>query len=99
MLSWILFRGEDLDQIFIMFSKLFLVKNWLFLTLKENIYIIAFLIFAIYLIFPYLYQKFYSLKKSSNIFDRLLYLGSITLLWFCSLIFLGDINTFIYFQF
>ena len=99
MLGWIFFRSENLDLSFHMLSNLLFFKNWTFLSLKENTYIVALLVTFFYLISPVIINifKFISIKNKL-IADFVLAISIISSLVLI-LIYNQEVNQFIYFQF
>ena len=99
MLGWIFFRSENLDLSFHMLSNLIFFKNWTFLSLKENTYIVALLVTFFYLISPVIIKifKFVSIKNKL-IADFVLAISIISSLVLI-LIYNQEVNQFIYFQF
>jgi D-alanyl-lipoteichoic acid acyltransferase DltB (MBOAT superfamily) len=99
MLNWIPFRANNFSDTFIIWSRLFDFNNWFQLSLKENTYIIIFLITFSYLNLPF-FVKLYNrilLKRYSIkfIFEVLFLFFIVTLI----IIFFKVIDQFIYFQF
>jgi len=99
MLSWIMFRANNFFDALAIYSRLFDFKNWFQLSLKENTYIVIFLITFTYLILPFfikLYNKIL-LKKYFIKFslEALFLFFIITMI----LIFFKSVDQFIYFQF
>ena len=99
MLGWIFFRSENLDLSFHMLSNLLFFKNWTFLSLKENTYIVALIVTFFYLISPEIIKifKFISIKNKL-IADFVLAISIISSLVLI-LIYNQEVNQFIYFQF
>ncbi len=99
MVGWIFFRSENLDLSFHMLSNLIFFKNWTFLSLKENTYIVALLVTFFYLISPVIIKifKFISIKNKL-IADFVLAISIISSLVLI-LIYNQEVNQFIYFQF
>ena len=100
MLGWIPFRAESLNETFQMFSKIIDYKEYSYLGMRENTYIIAALMLILFfvgyiyinIIKPYISRKYYVVN---NIFITIEYTVLITLVF----TFLRPINQFIYFQF
>ena len=99
MLSWIPFRSQTLSDCFQMWFKIINPFEYSYLGLRENIYLITFLLF-IGVILSYVLKNKIILKK---LFPKIIVLLSDLLLivfLFClTFIFLRPINQFIYFQF
>ena len=99
MLSWIPFRAENLNDTFLMWIKVFDLRNYSSLNLHENVYLITFLLMISIIITNFISKKIKNRKYSENIF---IYLGDIilvSLVFYMTFIFLRPINQFIYFQF
>jgi len=99
MLSWIPFRAPSMSNVMVMFSKLIQPSQYLFLGMRENIYIIAalliFLVIVAYLIDKYLVlliSRYYFFRLS---LETIVYAGVFLIV----IIFLRPISQFIYFQF
>lgn len=99
MLSWILFRSQNLDQALEMYSKFLIPSQWFFMSLRENFYLAAFVVFVIYLIFPFCCKKLIKLKKINFFVYKILYVFFIFCCFTISLVFLKDNQAFVYFQF
>ena len=99
MLSWIPFRSQTLSDCFQMWFKIINPFEYSYLGLRENIYLITFLLF-IGVLLSYVLKNKIILKK---LFPKIIVLLSDLLLivfLFClTFIFLRPINQFIYFQF
>ena len=94
MIGWIPFRANSLSDTFIMWSKLFSIENYTFLSMRENIYIVTFFILlGMYIVYFSRYLVKYI--HNSILLKGLLYALMLVLI----LIFLRPINQFIYFQF
>ena len=94
MIGWIPFRADSIDITFNMWSRLLDINNYTYLAMRENVYLVAFLL-LIAMYFVYLVGQYKNLKKMSNDFKYLFYPIIISLIF----IFLRPINQFIYFQF
>jgi len=99
MLGWIPFRAQSLDDTFLMWSKLFYISEYSYLSMRENSYLIAALITSGFLISFIVYNSnniFFNTKKFAGQFlEGLIFCIVIPLI----LIFLRPIAQFIYFQF
>ena len=84
MLGWISFRAEDLSSTFILLSKVFIFGEYFSLGLRENSYIVAFILTISVLLAKPTYHYFSTLqekkKKYIHVFDR----GNYSLLLICS---------------
>lgn len=99
MLGWIPFRAESLDHTFILYSKLFIPSEYLYLGMRENIYIVTFMMLVLTVISygVFKYGNKLMMKKRSLVFlSQTILISSIFVLVF---VFLRPINQFIYFQF
>lgn len=99
MLSWVPFRAQSMSQVTAMFSKLIQPKAYLFLGMRENVYLVTaimFLLFSIaYLTTEYLAEIVERYQYASFAINIIKY-AALTILVFT---FLRPINQFIYFQF
>ena len=99
MLSWVPFRSQNLSDCFQMWFKVINPFEYSYLGLRENIYLITFLLFLGVLL-SYVLKKKIILKK---LFPKIVVLLSdlflIVFLFCLTFIFLRPINQFIYFQF
>ena len=99
MLNWIPFRANDFFNTFGIWSRLFDFSNWFQLSLKENTYIIIFLMTFSYLILPFfvkIYNKTFLKKHFIRFNLEVLFLFFIITM---ILIFFKSVDQFIYFQF
>ena len=99
MLAWIPFRAESLETTFKMYQKLVLPHEWLYLGMRENIYIFAAIllisILGSYIVHAYVIQWLRVRVALSVICDFFLMTITIALVF----VFLRPISQFIYFQF
>ena len=99
MLSWIPFRAKNLNESLIMFQKIINPKNYLFITFRENDYLITgvLLVLALVTYFSntFLEPKLNQFKCASFCFHTLKY----TIIIIFVFTFLRPISQFIYFQF
>ena len=99
MLGWIPFRAIDLQQTFVMLSKLFLPLEYLSLGMRENTYLVALvLLIAVVgtaIIDRWIYQP---LKKAPRL-CLISETASLTVVTVSVFVFLRPITQFIYFQF
>ena len=99
MLGWIFFRSENLDLSFQMITNLLFIKNWTFLSLRENTYIVAFIVTFFYLISPLIIKIFKFISKKYKLMADFILLISIVSSLILILIYNQEVNQFIYFQF
>ena len=99
MLGWVFFRSENLDLSFQMINNLLFIKNWTFLSLRENTYIVAFIVTFFYLISPLLIKIFKFTSKKYKFMADFILLISIVSSLILILIYNQEVNQFIYFQF
>ena len=99
MLGWVFFRSENLDLSFQMITNLLFIKNWTFLSLKENTYIAAFIVTFFYLISPLIIKIFKFISKKYKLMADFILLISIVSSLILILIYNQEVNQFIYFQF
>ena len=99
MLTWIPFRAETVGAALGMYFKLFSPKEWTYLGMRENTYLVTAAIFMLtvtfYVIHQYAYERLRKMQWGSFSMDAL-FIGGATSLVF---VFLRPINQFIYFQF
>lgn len=99
MLGWVFFRSENLDLSFQMINNLLFIKNWTFLSLRENTYIVAFIVTFFYLISPLIIKIFKFISKKYKLMTDFILLISIVSSLILILIYNQEVNQFIYFQF
>lgn len=99
MLGWIPFRAEDLNATFSMYAAFFDPSRFLYLGMRENIYLVAFIVFMIVIIAPYLWKLGELLLSSKAYVLRFSVWVLSTMLVTVVLIFLRPLEQFIYFQF
>ena len=99
MLGWVFFRSENLDLSFQMITNLLFIKNWTFLSLRENTYIVAFIVTFFYLISPLIIKIFKFISKKYKFMADFILLISIVSSLILILIYNQEVNQFIYFQF
>lgn len=99
MLSWIPFRATSLENTFTMYSKLISPRHYTFLSMRENNYIITFLMLVIvtltYFVNTYLESRIEKLKYLSFAINTVKF----TVIIIFVFTFLRPISQFIYFQF
>lgn len=99
MLGWISFRAEDLSSTFILLSKVFIFGEYFSLGLRENSYIVAFILTISVLLAKPSYHYFSTLQEKNIstylIAETIVFCLSVPLIF----VFLRPINQFIYFQF
>jgi hypothetical protein len=99
MLSWIPFRTQSVEETLMLWSNLFVLSKWQTLGLRENNYLIAFLILVLVLVAPAAKKK---IKAINENFPYLVIIGEIltlSLVFSFVFVFLRPIEQFIYFQF
>ena len=99
MLSWILFRAENVGHAFHMYSRLFKLDKLTYLGLRENNYLVAFLVFIgmiiTYWIGEYLVPKIARFKWTFAVLEVVVF----SLIILIDFVYLRPIKQFIYFQF
>jgi alginate O-acetyltransferase complex protein AlgI len=99
MLSWIPFRADSLQIALGMFGKVINPINYSFITMRENVYIVTFLVLILFLL-NYFFQE--RLRPVFDRFPRFMFVFGIVK-WAIMMIlvftFLRPISQFIYFQF
>jgi len=99
MLGWIPFRAANLNDTFSMWSKVFDYKQYSFLGLRENTYLVAALMLILFYV-GYLYYHYLKPKLIQWYYTKnLIIIAEYTFLILFVFIFLRPINQFIYFQF
>jgi D-alanyl-lipoteichoic acid acyltransferase DltB (MBOAT superfamily) len=99
MLSWIPFRADSLNTTFKMFGKLFHPVSYTSIGMRENVYIITFLIFILFLMYYFVmeyHRNFWIKFPVLNFWFGVLKYAFIFVMVFT---FLRPISQFIYFQF
>ena len=99
MLSWVPFRAVSVEATFLMWAKIFEPSQYTWLGMRENTYLITFLIllgvFSTYTVQEKILPKFQNLKLVVSSADIIL----ISVITALVIVFLRPINQFIYFQF
>jgi alginate O-acetyltransferase complex protein AlgI len=99
MLSWLPFRENSLENVLIMFKKLFIIDGFFKRSFSENTYLIVALLLILtilsFLVHKYLLDR---IKNNIYIYSSIL-MVSIFILTLLDLTFLRPISQFIYFQF
>jgi alginate O-acetyltransferase complex protein AlgI len=99
MLSWIPFRADSLNTTFKMFGKLFHPISYTSIGMRENVYIITFLILTLFLLYYFVteyYRKLWIKFPVLNFWFGVIKYAFILVMVFT---FLRPISQFIYFQF
>lgn len=100
MLGWIPFRAQSLSDTFIMWQKIFISSEYLHFGMRENAYLIAFLLVILNFIVAICYEVLSKIKINEYNFK---FLMLETILFICILplilIYLRPVSQFIYFQF
>jgi len=99
MLSWIPFRTKTLSETFTLYGRLFNYKNYNYLSLRENAYIVCFCL-LLFIVLAYAFNKY--VEKNLERYTALNYAFSLvkyTVMVFLIVVFLRPITQFIYFQF
>ena len=95
MLGWIPFRAENLDSVFYMWVKVFMPMNYTWLGMRENVYLITFLILAGHFL-TFIFSIKITLNKYYIYFLDAIMISIVTVSTFISF---RTVNQFIYFQF
>ena len=99
MLSWVPFRANNFSESLDIWRRLFDFQNWFNLSLKENYYLVAFIVTFLSLMLPFfytLYNKIFSTKIYIKQYLEIFFLFIIINL---ILVYFKVINQFIYFEF
>ena len=99
MLSWIPFRANSLGDAFSMWSKLFNPLQYTWLGMRENTYLITFLVLIGFFIVYLFKQKILPIINFSKYINLIFDSIFIMILTSLVIIFFRAINQFIYFQF
>jgi D-alanyl-lipoteichoic acid acyltransferase DltB (MBOAT superfamily) len=99
MLGWIPFRAESLDQTFGMWIKIFDISGYFWLGMRENTYLITFILLLGLILFSLLEKVFFVDPRLQNWGQQLLGFTAITVMVAAVIVFLRPISQFIYFQF
>lgn len=99
MIAWIPFRSKTVDATFGMFSKLVSPREWLYLGMRENTYLVAAMVLAAMML-AYLFHeragRWFGKRQLAGFIAETVLLGVVVALVF---VFLRPISQFIYFQF
>jgi len=98
MISWIPFRSENIHQALEMWLKILFPSNYLWIGMRENIYLVTSLLMIGIFIFYFLNKNYYLLLKKFKSFI-IIEILNIAIIFSLVFIFLRPINQFIYFQF
>jgi len=99
MLGWIPFRAESLDQTFDMWIKVFDISGYFWLGMRENTYLITFILLLGVILFSFLRKVFFVDSPLQNLGKQLLDFMAIAVMVAAVIVFLRPISQFIYFQF
>ena len=95
MLGWIPFRAENLNSVFYMWVKIFMPMNYTWLGMRENVYLITFLVLAGHFL-TFIFSIKIALNKYYKYFLDAIMISIVTVSTFISF---RTVNQFIYFQF
>jgi D-alanyl-lipoteichoic acid acyltransferase DltB (MBOAT superfamily) len=99
MLGWIPFRASDVGITFSMWEKVFIPKEYLWLGMRENIYLVTFIL-LISCLTSYAWHKFsHIFKHWGHPFSFIARVFIMTIVISMVFVFLRPLNQFIYFQF
>ena len=100
MLSWIPFRANNISDAFMMWGKILHFDNYLFLGLRENIYLVTFFITILFFVSNLYFTSIrINIINRSNVAKNCLIILEYAILLFFVFIFLRPVTQFIYFQF
>ncbi|MDB4021017.1 hypothetical protein N8Z80_02410 [Litorivicinus sp.] len=99
MLGWIPFRAESLNQTFAMWGKVFDLNAYFWLGMRENTYLITFILLIGMLLSSFLRNVFFTNLPLLNRGKQLLDITAIAVVVALVIVFLRPISQFIYFQF
>jgi alginate O-acetyltransferase complex protein AlgI len=99
MLSWIPFRTKTLSETFTLYGRLFSYKNYTYISLRENAYIVCFCLVS-FVLLAYAFNKYFEkyLERYAAINFTFLII-KFTIMILLIVIFIRPISQFIYFQF
>lgn len=99
MIAWIPFRADNLNDTFVMFAKVLDPFQYTFLSMRENIYLVTFLL-TLFTTLAYVYSH-YLQERIEKYFLPFILVNSVkySVLIFLVYTFFRPINQFIYFQF
>jgi D-alanyl-lipoteichoic acid acyltransferase DltB (MBOAT superfamily) len=98
MISWIPFRADNISDAILMYNKLFDLSSWFNLSLKENTYLVIFIVTSGYFIMPF-FLKFINKFIKKKCIKWTLEVSILFLLITAIFAFFDKVNEFIYFQF
>lgn len=99
MLSWIPFRANNLADTFVMLGKIVNPRNYLFYTMRENIYIIAALVLLIILLTYFINHYVTKTVEKIPVLSFAISTAKFVVILILVFTFLRPISQFIYFQF
>lgn len=99
MLGWIPFRADGLEATFAMLGAFVDPGRWLFLGMRENVYLITFLVFVLVMLGPLFWRLAGWLGKLRALPAQLAVWGAGTVTLAAVLVYLRPLEQFIYFQF
>ena len=99
MLGWIPFRAESLNQAFEMWRKVFDPSAYFWLGMRENVYLITFILIVGILLASFLRKVFFTNLPTLNWGRQLVDFTAIAVMVALVVVFLRPISQFIYFQF
>ena len=99
MLSWIPFRANNFLETLNIWHRLFDFESWFQMSLRENFYLIAFVITVGYLILPYIYKFFDKLLLNYAKLRKFIEISCLFIFITLIIIYFKVIHQFIYFQF
>ena len=99
MLSWLPFRENSLENVIIMFKKLFIFNGFFKRSFGENTYLIVVLLLLLTIISFFIHEYLLDKIKKNIFIYSIIIIISISILTLLDLTFLRPISQFIYFQF
>jgi hypothetical protein len=99
MLAWVPFRAQSVSDVVIMWFKIFDLKSYTQLSMRENTYLVTFMIFCGFFITYFLKKKIFNKFQSKLFSEKIFNCFLIGFIIFFVIIFFRSNNQFIYFQF
>ena len=99
MLAWVPFRAQNISDVIIMWLKIFDIKSYTYLGMRENTYLVTFIIFCGFFISYFLKKKIFNQFQSKLFTEKIFNFFLMSFIIFFIIVFFRSNNQFIYFQF
>jgi alginate O-acetyltransferase complex protein AlgI len=99
MLAWVPFRAQSISDVVIMWSKIFDLKSYTQLSMRENTYLVTFMFFCGFFVTYFFKKKIFNQFKTKLFSEKIFNCFLIGFIIFFVIIFFRSNNQFIYFQF